>query len=59
MGRAADAKAILATDPWSADLTLSTALAYAHQQDPYALDLIQRFKLLAPNSPIAKRIVVQ
>lgn len=47
---------VLKTDPWSADLTLATAMALNHQQDPRSLDYLARFKLIAHNSPIAKGI---
>lgn len=50
---------MLKTDPWSADLTLATGMAYAHQQDLKAFEYVKRFKQMVPNSPIAQRLEIK
>lgn len=48
-------KLALATDPWSADLTLGVARYYVMIGDPIlASHYLHRFKQTAPNSPLAQ-----
>lgn len=58
-GPIADIESALASDPWSADLTLGLGMAYVRANDPRAGQVVTRFLLIAHNSPIAKRIVIK
>lgn len=58
-GPITNVQAALVGDPWSADLTFGYAIALGYFKDPRALDELKRFMVIAPNSPITKRIVIQ